>query len=31
MSPEETVSHCLDDGYDFVAVTDHFRAEYGFQ
>jgi histidinol phosphatase-like PHP family hydrolase len=30
MSPEKTVSHYRAAGYDFVAITDHFRAEYGF-
>ncbi|MFF9870124.1 CehA/McbA family metallohydrolase [Streptomyces sp. NPDC013953] len=29
-SPEETVGYYRDAGYDFVALTDHFRAEYGF-
>ncbi|WP_344430797.1 CehA/McbA family metallohydrolase [Streptomyces lavendulocolor] len=30
MSPEKTVGHYRDAGYDFLAITDHFRAEYGF-
>lgn len=30
LSPEETVRRYREAGYDFVAVTDHFRAEYGF-
>ncbi|MEU6965110.1 CehA/McbA family metallohydrolase [Streptomyces chrestomyceticus] len=30
LSPEETVRHYREAGYDFLAVTDHFRAEYGF-
>lgn len=30
LSPEETVRHYRDADYDFLAVTDHFRAEYGF-
>ncbi|TCM41649.1 CehA/McbA family metallohydrolase [Kribbella sp. VKM Ac-2568] len=30
LSPEETVSHYRDAGYDFLAITDHFRAEYAF-
>ncbi|MET7887795.1 CehA/McbA family metallohydrolase [Streptomyces avermitilis] len=29
-SPEETACHYRDAGYDFLALTDHFRAEYGF-
>jgi hypothetical protein len=30
LPPEETVRYYRDAGYDFLAVTDHFRAEYGF-
>ncbi|AKZ59553.1 putative metal-dependent phosphoesterase (PHP family) [Streptomyces ambofaciens ATCC 23877] len=30
LSPEESLRHYRDAGYDFVALTDHFRAEYGF-
>ncbi|MGV9277749.1 CehA/McbA family metallohydrolase [Streptomyces griseosporeus] len=30
LSPEETARHYRDAGYDFLAITDHFRAEYGF-
>jgi len=30
LSVEETVSRYRDAGYDFVAITDHFRGEYGF-
>ncbi|MFC9166030.1 CehA/McbA family metallohydrolase [Streptomyces fungicidicus] len=30
LSPEATVGHYRDAGYDFLALTDHFRAEYGF-
>ncbi|MFE7235921.1 CehA/McbA family metallohydrolase [Streptomyces sp. NPDC002405] len=30
LSPKETVRHYQEAGYDFLAVTDHFRAEYGF-
>ncbi|MFJ8621986.1 CehA/McbA family metallohydrolase [Kitasatospora sp. NPDC093550] len=30
LSPEETVRRYQDAGYDFLAVTDHFRAEYNF-
>ncbi|MFH9871556.1 CehA/McbA family metallohydrolase [Streptomyces lydicus] len=30
LSPEETVRYYREAGYDFLAVTDHFRAEYGF-
>ncbi|MFF2021181.1 CehA/McbA family metallohydrolase [Streptomyces sp. NPDC058171] len=30
LSPEQTVRHYREAGYDFLAVTDHFRAEYGF-
>ena len=29
-SPAETAQVYRDAGYDFVAITDHFRAEYGF-
>ncbi|MEN8649703.1 CehA/McbA family metallohydrolase [Streptomyces sp. 21So2-11] len=30
LSHEETARHYREAGYDFLAVTDHFRAEYGF-
>ncbi|WP_306359933.1 CehA/McbA family metallohydrolase [Nocardia sp. CC227C] len=30
LSPEEVCGRYREAGYDFVAVTDHFRAEYGF-
>jgi histidinol phosphatase-like PHP family hydrolase len=30
LSPSETARVYRDAGYDFVAITDHFRAEYGF-
>ncbi|MFF2778564.1 CehA/McbA family metallohydrolase [Streptomyces sp. NPDC058052] len=30
LSPEATVRYYRDAGYDFLAVTDHFRSEYGF-
>ncbi|MGW6201679.1 CehA/McbA family metallohydrolase [Kribbella sp. NPDC055110] len=30
LSPAETAQVYRDAGYDFVAITDHFRAEYGF-
>ncbi|MBC6463423.1 CehA/McbA family metallohydrolase [Actinomadura sp. HBU206391] len=30
LSPEETSRLYQEAGYDFVAITDHFRAEYGF-
>lgn len=30
LPPEEVVRRYRDAGYDFVAVTDHFRSEYGF-
>lgn len=30
LSPEETARRYREAGYDFLAVTDHFRAEYGF-
>jgi hypothetical protein len=30
LSPAETVRRYQDAGYDFVAITDHFRASYGF-
>ncbi|RPK70071.1 PHP domain protein [Streptomyces sp. ADI97-07] len=30
LSPEATARYYRDAGYDFVAITDHFRAEYGF-
>src|SRR5688572_6389218 len=30
LSPEKTVRHYRDSGYDFLALTDHFRAECGF-
>ncbi|MEU3036587.1 CehA/McbA family metallohydrolase [Streptomyces griseoaurantiacus] len=30
LSPEETVRRYRDAGYDFLALTDHFRAEHGF-
>lgn len=30
LSPSDTVAFYRDAGYDFVAITDHFRAEYGF-
>lgn len=30
LSPEDTVRCYQDAGYDFVVITDHFRAEYGF-
>jgi hypothetical protein len=30
LSPQDTVAAYQDAGYDFVAITDHFRAEYGF-
>jgi hypothetical protein len=30
LSPSDTVARYRDAGYDFVAITDHFRAEYGF-
>lgn len=29
-SPEKVVRHYREAGYDFLAVTDHFRAEHGF-
>lgn len=30
LPPEEVARRYRDAGYDFLAVTDHFRAEYGF-
>nr|WP_203590479.1 CehA/McbA family metallohydrolase [Streptomyces sp. SID13031] len=30
LSPAETLRHYRDAGYDFVALTDHFRAEFNF-
>jgi hypothetical protein len=30
LSPSDTVDVYRDAGYDFVAITDHFRAEHGF-
>ncbi|WP_129842206.1 CehA/McbA family metallohydrolase [Streptomyces sp. RFCAC02] len=30
LSPEETVRHYREAGYDFLAVTDHFRRAHGF-
>ncbi|MFJ8627460.1 CehA/McbA family metallohydrolase [Kitasatospora sp. NPDC093550] len=30
LSPEETVAHYREAGYDFLAITDHFRAKHGF-
>ncbi|MFG2884888.1 CehA/McbA family metallohydrolase [Streptomyces sp. NPDC048297] len=30
LSPEETARHYRDAGYHFLAITDHFRAEYGY-
>lgn len=30
LSPEDVALRYRDAGYDFVAITDHFRAEYGF-
>ncbi|NIK57553.1 CehA/McbA family metallohydrolase [Kribbella shirazensis] len=30
LSPRETAAVYRDAGYDFVAITDHFRPEYGF-
>ncbi|MGP3985866.1 CehA/McbA family metallohydrolase [Streptomyces sp. 3N207] len=30
LSPAETVRRYREAGYDFLAVTDHFRTEYGF-
>ncbi|MGW7683932.1 CehA/McbA family metallohydrolase [Kribbella sp. NPDC054772] len=30
LSPAETAGVYREAGYDFVAITDHFRAEYGF-
>jgi hypothetical protein len=30
LSPSDTMDFYRSAGYDFVAVTDHFRAEYGF-
>ncbi|MEU5656860.1 CehA/McbA family metallohydrolase [Streptomyces sp. NPDC047737] len=30
LSPAETVAHYRQAGYDFLALTDHFRSEYGF-
>lgn len=30
LSPADAVAVYRDAGYDFVAITDHFRAEYGF-
>ncbi|MEU8226445.1 CehA/McbA family metallohydrolase [Kribbella sp. NPDC048915] len=30
LSPAETVQVYRDAGYDFVAITDHFRPEYGY-
>ncbi|MET9674692.1 CehA/McbA family metallohydrolase [Streptomyces sp. NPDC006482] len=30
LSPEATAQYYQDAGYDFLAVTDHFRSEYGF-
>ena len=30
LSPQETAQVYRDAGYDFLAITDHFRPEYGF-
>ncbi|MFG2775260.1 CehA/McbA family metallohydrolase [Streptomyces sp. NPDC048350] len=30
LSPEATAQYYRDAGYDFLAITDHFRTEYGF-
>ncbi|TXJ83362.1 phosphotransferase [Streptomyces lavendulae] len=30
LSPQDTVRHYRAAGYDFVAITDHFRAAYGY-
>lgn len=30
LSPSDTVAAYRDAGYDFVAITDHFRAKFGF-
>ena len=30
LSPRETAAVYREAGYDFVAITDHFRPEYGF-
>ncbi|WP_395294671.1 CehA/McbA family metallohydrolase [Kitasatospora hibisci] len=30
LSPEKTVAHYRAAGYDFLAITDHFRAKHGF-
>ncbi|NYF59763.1 PHP domain-containing protein [Micromonospora purpureochromogenes] len=30
LPPEEIVHHYRDAGYDFLAITDHFRAKFGF-
>lgn len=30
LSPQETVGRYREAGYDFISLTDHFRAEYGY-
>jgi hypothetical protein len=30
LPPDQISDHYQEAGYDFVAITDHFRAEYGF-
>jgi predicted metal-dependent phosphoesterase TrpH len=30
LAPQHVVDHYRDAGYDFIAITDHFRADYGY-